>query len=418
MSKPVIDMDTMEIVPSSSETVDKSKGQESTEDGSETEEEVSDESEEEKSKEDGSEEEESNEEEGESEEEKPKEEGPEEEDEEVEESTSDEDTDKIIAERFGEKYGIESQAELEETIDKAVELMDRVESLEKENKTLKETSGKPKFKSKAQEKFVEFAEKTGYDPAKAGDAAMSYSKLITMDIENTDAKLLLEEKFVLERPELTREEALHLFKKKAAKLYDPKREDFEDDADFDEAVKDANIQKKSDAAQAKKWLKKQQDEFKVIEDISDGPKVDEAVLKSIETNEKEYDKFISSTNELILEEEDGSSYKYAFNKDQLKNIKAVMSSWVKNPSSYDEKGNLNSEGPEQMFKRVAASLYFDEILNALSSQMKNQVNIQRVEKIAKVQPKKTKVPGGTEKLPEPDIYTQASNLAKKRKGRG
>lgn len=358
------------------------------------------------------------------------EEAPEEESEEVEEeeeSEEDEDEtpsakkdefdtvepDAYIAQVYGEKYGLKTEKELTTLVENALSVMDEVDALKKERDTLKADGGKPKFASPAHESAFNFVSQ--FDPSMQGEALQTFAKLITMDIDNGDPMMLLEEKFVHENPQWTRSEAQRMFKKDYAKKYTLARDKFDGtDEEFAEEQADMDIMKKGDIARSKTYLKELKSKHKPAE--AEKPRANEAVVKAVEKNAKDYGAYIEKVNEFVSDE-GGEKYTFKLEADKKKQVSDAMNAWVKNPASYDEKGELIGAGsPEEMFNIIVGGMFLKEIIKSVRSQVKNKVETQRVDEIGRVVPKKRKSPAsGESKVNKDDLGAQARQLIKARK---
>lgn len=350
------------------------------------------------------------------EEEKPEseEEEPEEEEKETEEKPDEAiEPDAYIAQVYGEKYNIKTEADLTKMIDNALDVMDELQQVKAERDALKSESGKPKFTSEKQQKAFEFLSQ--FDIDRQGEALDTYAKLLGMDIDNTDPRLLLEEQFVHQHPEWTRQEAQRMFQKEYTKKYTLKRESFDGtDEEFKSEVEDMKIMEKGDVARAKAYLKEQKQKYKPSEKSE--PKSNEAVSEAVKKNAKEYSAYIEKANEISFEDGD-DKYVYKLDAEEKKQVSETMLAWVNNPSSYNEKGELiGASTPEEMYHTVVGGLFLKKIINAVKTQVNNKVSTKRVEEIAEKQPKKRQSPSsGEAKTDKDNLDEQAIQLIKKRK---
>jgi len=344
------------------------------------------------------------------EEEAEKEESEEEKEEQAEEEFDSVTPDDFIKNVFGEKYEVQSQEELEELIENAAGVMENYEALQKQVAELKDQ--KPKFGSQEEEKAFEFIKKFGVP--RQGEAFQTYAKLIAMDVDNADPRMLLEERFVHENPELTREEAQRKFARDFNRKYTLSRESFDGtDAEYKEEVEMLEIDKKSEVNKAKKFLKEQQEKFKPTAK-EEGPKVPEVVQKSIEKNVSSYESFTKDNQELVFEES-GEKVSFKLDKDKSSTISKAMMAWVKNPANYDEKGNLvGVKNMQDMQRQVAGAVFLNDIIKAAVSQVKNSVSGKRIDEVAEKKPDKGKSVSGAKFKKEPDLYDSAAELIRKR----
>lgn len=386
------------------------KKEKSTEKEEESEEEESEESKE--SEEEESEEPES--------EEKEEESEPEEEEESEEESDTDITTpDAFVSHFYGEKYGVKSQKELVAMLDASIDANAELETLradqvqmKKDMETLRVEAGKPKFKSDKEQKAFEFLSQ--YDIDRQGEALDTFAKILGMDIDNTDGVILLEEKFVHEHPEWNRAEAQRMFRKEHARKYTLKRESFDgSDAEFEQEQQDLKIAEKGEIARAKTYLKDVKSKYKPAEKQAEA-QTPEIVTKAIEKNAGDYTGYLGGLKELQFRDSDGDEYKFKLEANHKSQLSKAIDAWVKNPASYDDKGVLKGiSSPNQMTETLAWSMFHDEMINALKSQMKNLVNTKRVDDVAKHQPKKRNAPAGKQaSINGDDLDAQAMRLIK------
>lgn len=307
---------------------------------------------------------------------------------EPEETTPDE----FIKNTFGEKYDIESQEELEERLEIFNEVVEENKELKKQ---LKEVEKNPKFDSDAEKKAYEFVKEYGVERVTDG----TYAALITMDPDKTDKRILLEEQFIMEHDEYTRDEAKRKFKKVFDKEFGPLNEDdFKTPEEFKEAQEERELDLKAASEKAKKAIKKYQADFKgkPNDKKEDKTVVNEAIQKSIATNAKEFEKELAEleTIDYSLSDDPEEDFSVQFKKDQLKAIRAVCESWVKNPVNYNEKGELIAKmDPETVFLRAARMLYGEEIEGKLIEHTRKVYSIKRAEEISEQTPASRKAKG-------------------------
>jgi hypothetical protein len=321
--------------------------------------------------------------------------------------------DDFIKTVYEEKYGIKTQAELDTIVDNAIDLVEKHEKLQTDYDLLKVDAGKIKFTSDKEERAYNFIKK--YDVDRQGEALDTYAKLITMDLDNSDPTMILEEKFVHENPHWTRAEAQRMFQKEFKKKYTIKKEDFDSEDEYKSEVADVEILKKGDVARAKSYLKEQQEKYKPAAK-EEKPKVNEAVTKAVEKNAKDYADYADKLNEVSFGDGD-DKYIFALDKAKKQKISESMGNWVKNPSSYNEKGELEGiKDANEMFNIVVGGLFLKDIVNAAISQVKNKVASKRIDEVAETKPKKRQAPGsGDAKLKGDDLDEQALMIIKKKK---
>jgi hypothetical protein len=326
--------------------------------------------------------------------------------------------DAYIKETLGEKFEINTESELLERLEAADEILQENEELKAQLKEKGEA--KPKFDNDGEEKLFKFIKDIGYNPAKFSEGLQTYARVMSID-ENTDGRIAMEEKYILDHPELTREEAQYKFSKHYTKNFAPlNRDDFESDEEFKEAEKERQIDKKTAEAKAREVIAKKQKDFKSTSDKEDksGPEVNEAVSRSIERNAKEFESHISAVTEIIFspEESEDDDFALKFSPDQLKKIRAVCDNWIKNPANYDEKGKLiGDQDPEVNFKRAAYLLFGDEIVAKNYEHAKTIYSIQRAEQISTTTPNRKSKTGDAGKVALTEEQQWQNIIANKKK---
>lgn len=300
--------------------------------------------------------------------------------------------DDFIAEKYAAQ-GIKTEEELDGVLDSYGKLQTDFDVLKKENETLKATPGKPVFDSEQQEKIYNFVK--DYDLDRVGEGIQTAGRLIGLNIDTAEPRILLEEKFALEHPELTREESLRMFNRDWNKTYNIKLENFDgDDEAFKEEQELLKIQQKTQVAKAKEFLSAKQKEVKAkpkeatgAPKVSDSPVVKTSVTKNVQALEE----FIPKFNSIVYSpsDNDQDDFTVNFSKDQLKEMHGAMKDWVSNPGSYDAKGNLIGESafdPDLQIRKLAYLMYGDEIAAKIYAHAMSQADIKRADQIAKVKP--------------------------------
>jgi hypothetical protein len=432
MAKEVLDLATLDMVPveepkEKAETTSK-KPAETTEEEEEEEEEEKPKPEAKKKKSpeeefesDEDEEEEKEEEESEESEEEESEE--EEKDEEEKEETTDKkkkeeeeevDIDEVIKSTLEEKYGIENQEQL-------TEILDQLDTISEENEELKEKlkvaeEGKPKFKSKTQEKIYDFVK--DYDPEKLADGLITYATIVGMDVEKMDPKLLMEHAFIIEHPNMQIDRARAKFNRDWEKKYVIDEESFEGDAkQLKEKKDDIQDDIEIEADKARKLLKKKQAELKVESEnktTEEEPKVSPEVQSEIKENMKSFLNHFKETHTLTFQPDENDEFKvnYKFSKEELAAIKSLIEKNISNPAHYDKKGKMiGGFDPEEKFIQAAGIIAFRPIVKELLKSARTRSHIIKASEISKQKPIRKAKSSGTV---EEDFMAQAEKLAKKK----
>ena len=321
--------------------------------------------------------------------------------------------DDFIKDEYFEKFEVENKKQLDELLETASNVL--AENTKLKDQLEKAKTNKPQFASEHEEKAFEFVKVF----SNLEDGMQSMAGLLAIDVDKADAKLALEQHYIIEHPELTREQAKSKFERIYAKKYTVKdKADYESEKDYEIAKEDAEIDLKVDSERARKFLKTKQAEIKSVEkkEKSESPEVPEVVQASIERNAKAVNEHAEGVTELIFSPTDDESDNFTFklSKEQQKAVRAAAENWVKNPVSYDADGKFKgSNDPEDILRRTIYAMFGDDVFQSMSSHMVNLANIKRAEDIGKKKP--TEKSKGKADPGELDIYGQAEHLAKKRK---
>lgn len=298
---------------------------------------------------------------------------------------------------------INSEEDLDSVLESVDVLTKRNEDLEKELEAAKAGTDKPKFKSEAQEKLWDFVK--DIDPARIGDRMQVYSRIVGMDVEKENPRLLLEEQFILDHPELPRDRALKKFNHEYSQKYgELNRDDFDNDAAYKDAKELREIDLEDDVNKAKKVIKAEQSKLKTetTTQTEDKPKENPVVAQSIKAITTELTDYVKDFSELIFSPTDNEDHDFHFklSKDQVKTIHNAVNVWVKNPTSYDAKGNLIGGWKiDEQIKQTAYLLYGDEIIDQIVQHALKMKDITRAEEIATKKPdRKAKVAGDDVKV--------------------
>jgi len=346
----------------------------------------------------------------------------------VEESEEDPDPDAKIddffQEKFSEKYGIENEAQFQEVLDRSFELLDENEGLKKEVEELKKAPKDPIFKSETQKAVYDAIK--DYDPERIPDGIQMMAGLINMDLDKTDPKLILEQEFIMQHPELSIDKARKKFQRRFEDKFSIKEEDFDSVEAFKDKKDDLEDDLTIEAAKAKRFIKEKQQEFKKISEDKSQPEeqVNKEVLSSIASNTKAFDEHLNGLDNLIFEVEEDSKnpFIYKFDKAQLTQIKVVADGYLKNDKMYDEKGKLKDIfDPEAIFQRAAFALYGPAMMEEALKSAKKYAQIIKAEQIAKIKPDRKPKSSGDIQDESIDAQTDrlmAKKMAEKKAARG
>lgn len=330
--------------------------------------------------------------------------------------------DDVIAKALEEKFDISNYKDLVETLEGVDALLDEHDKLIEENKKLKEEV-KPelKFDSDSQKKVYEFLTKTGYDPERIGEGLMTHAKLMSMELgKDADPKMILEEKFVIEHPELTRDEAQAKFTREYTRKFVVDKTKFENDDEYKEEVKLAEIDKKSAVAKATEFLKKKQEEFKPAEKSGKKEATETKITKEADDNIKrtvgDFRKYMEGLETLTFTDEKNPSntFTYSVPKKIQKQILEAGSKWLAKPELYNEKGEFSGQhNTEEYAHNVTMSMAWKDVVEKMLRHVEQKAKIINVEQKAEVKPERK---GGTEKgsLEGMDFMEQAEMDANSR----
>lgn len=337
--------------------------------------------------------------------------------------------DEVIAKALEDKYEISSYKDLVETLEGVDALVDAHEKVIAENKKLKEAKPELEFQSDSQKKVYEFLTKTGYDPSKIGEGILTHAKLITMDLsKDADPKMILEEAFVIDHPELTREEARIKFERKYKNEYTVDKAKFDDDKDYNEEVQHVEIDKKTAVAKATEFLKKKQSEFKPDEKEGKKEVAEVKLTKEVDDGIKRtvagFRKYMDGLETLTFTDEKNPSntFTYSVPKRTQKQVLEAGTNWLSKAELYNEKGEIPSNhNAEEYAHNVTMSLVWRDVVEKMLRHTDQKAAIITAERIAEKKPERK---GGAEKgsLEGLDFMASAELLAdqkvKERKAQG
>lgn len=362
----------------------------------ESEEEESEEKKDDKKKNDSEEEEEEESEESEEESEEEESEEEEEESEEKEDKSKDKpsDIDAEIGKLYSEKYSISNQKELEEVLSNVDDVLALNEDLLKENEELKKAPKEPEFANEAQKSAFNFIKDLNPENYQAG--LESWAKIVSMNPDKMDNRLLLEELYVQKHPKLSRDDAQFKFNEIYEKKYKVNKEDFEDDAAYQRAKRSADIDLKNDVEEAKEWFdtKKKELAFKPSEkkNEQEKPEPPAAVKKSIKENLSESEKYFTGLKGVTFfpdDKNEDDKFDLALSASEVKEVKKMVDGWMSNPANYNEKGELPViDDVEKAVQRAVGLLYQDRIISTLYDHAKQVVSAKRVEELSSKHPKR------------------------------
>lgn len=314
-----------------------------------------------------------------------------------------------------DNYGIADEDTLRATLQAADDIAKQNDELTKEIADLKAAKREPEFASDDEKKAFEFIKK--FPVEKFSEGLQTYGRLITMDLEKAEPRILLEEKFIIEHPELTREEALRKFGRDFSKKYSVKVEDYDSEAVYKEEQEDRNIDMKSDAAKARKFLQKQQEEFKAKpadKEQDQKETVNPVIETNIRENVAELDTYMKDFTEIVFapSERKEEEFTYKLTKEQRQQVHEGIKSWIGNPATYGKDGKIvGGYEVEEKAVAVAQLLFGEAMIEKAYKAGLTQGQIKRVDQISTQKPTRTsKASDG--KLPSGNDMDQFERQAK------
>jgi hypothetical protein len=310
-----------------------------------------------------------------------------------------------------EKYGIESQEDLDDVLGNNKKLADE---LEKER-------GKKVFTSEKEEKLHKFL--LGWDLDKIGEGMETAAVLTRIDIPNIDGKRALEEQFILDNTELTRDEAKQLFAREFRKKYDIKKADFDTDEEYEEEKKLTEIQQKKDVSKARKFLEEKQKELKAKPEEKKPEKKDDIPVESIKSYENQIKSFFKKDNKewdrFQYKDETGTElYAIVLDADKRKQVQDAMSAYVQRPDVYDKNGKIDNFDAEELALKFTQLLFGKWMDQEHHKQIKILAQATKAEQLAGKKPDKvSKSMGKASGQSYDEQFAEAARIAKEKRGK-
>lgn len=307
-----------------------------------------------------------------------------------------------------EKYGIETQEDLDEVLDSNKKLADE---LEKER-------NKKVFASEKEEKLHKFLQ--DWDLDKIDQGMESAAVLTKLDIQGIDGKKALEEQFILENTELTRDEAKQLFAREYRTKYEAKKSDFDSDEEFEEEKKLREIQMKKDVSRAKKFLEQKQQQLKVKPEEKKPEKATPTVPEEgLKTYQKELKTFFKDFTKFVYKDENGEPL-YTIPLDEAKRAKVqeAMAAYVQRPDVYDKNGKIPNFDALELSQTFAEILFGKWMNEERNRQIKVLAQATKAEQLAGKKPDKvSKAMGKAAGTSIEEQFAEAARIAKEKAGK-
>lgn len=309
-----------------------------------------------------------------------------------------------------EKYGIENQEDLQAVLESNKKLANELE---------KERSKKV-FKSEKEEKLHTFLQ--DYDLDKIGEGMANFSSLLRLDIDKIDGKKALEEKYILENTELTRDEAKMLFNREFKNKYEPKKTDFDTDEEYEEEKKLIEIQMKKEVAKSRKFLEDKKEQLKSKPEEKKPEKKEDIPQKSLKSYEKDVKNFFKKDdkewNSFSYPDENGKeAYAIVLDDDKRKAVQEAMIAYIQRPDVYDENGKIDNFDPEELALKFTQILFGKWMDQEHYKQIKILAQSTKAEQLAKVKPDKvSKSAGKASGMSFDEQFAEAARIAKEKRG--
>lgn len=311
---------------------------------------------------------------------------------------------------LAEKYGIKNKDELFSVLESLNEIRD-------ENTQLKGRTTDPVFANDKEKGIFEFLKE--YDSLPDGYEMVA--RLNAIDPVNMDGMAALQEAYILDNKDLTRDQAIRLFNREEVKKYENRKakEDYEDQKEWEEDNETLKIKRDRDIAKARKTLvdtrEKVKAEAKQAKEAKKEVKEEPAIpVQSVQKYTKEVDKFFNGFTSLKISEDDGSNeVTLKFTDEQLKGLKDAAYAHVNNPNVYT-KGEIADFDILKLANTFAWALYHPQMSDLMLKQVKTIAQITKAEDIAKKDPDKKSGTDAGDGVGDKTFWGQAEAAAKKK----
>lgn len=317
-----------------------------------------------------------------------------------------------IKEKFGEKFGLETEADLQTVLDNQDALARALEQAKLDLAKPRE----PEYRTDQEKKIAEFLKP--FDPSKFGEGLNTVANLMAIDPASVSGRVALEEAYIINHPELTRDEAKEIFAADVWSKYQVNKDNFESDEEYEKTKRISDIKLKSEEAQARKILSETKEKLKAAEPEK---KIEEKPLEvpaeSVKAYTQEVEKFFNPSKDKVFDRinyssDDGKEVlaSIVFDKEKIEEIKSVMKAHLQNPNAYDKNGKIPNFAAQEFARTIARHLYGDWMDEQLWKQVKVVASKMKAEQIAGTSPEKKSGGSGDMKL---SVDDQFAELAKK-----
>lgn len=247
--------------------------------------------------------------------------------------------------------------------------------------------------------------------------------LTRIDIPNIDGKRALEEQFILDNTELTRDEAKQLFAREFRKKYEIKKADFDTDEEYEEEKKLTEIQQKKDVSKARKFLEEKQKELKARPEEKKPEKKEDIPVESIKSYENQIKSFFKKDNKewdrFQYKDETGTElYAIVLDADKRKQVQDAMTAYVQRPDVYDKNGKIDNFDAEELALKFTQLLFGKWMDQEHHKQIKILAQATKAEQLAGKKPDKvSKSMGKASGQSYDEQFAEAARIAKEKRGK-
>lgn len=317
-----------------------------------------------------------------------------------------------IKEKYGQEYGLESEEDL-------ADVLKNTSALAEEVTTLRAKVNEPKYRTEQEKKIAEFL--TPYDPSKFGEGLNTVAALIAMDPDQISARQAMEESYIINHPNLTRDEAKEKFAYDFDKKYTLKEDDYDDKDRYAKDKRILEIDMKNEEANARKILKEQKEKLKAppVEAKKEEPKKEEPTISEevITGYNNQVEKFFQPAPgksfdriKYLSDDKKEVLFELVLDKNKVSDLKKFMTNYVKNPTVYDKDGKIPNFDPHNLAKTALRIMFGDWQEEQIWNSVKSVAAKLKAEQIAGLTPEKKSAGGGEANL---SIDGQFAALAKK-----
>lgn len=278
-----------------------------------------------------------------------------------------------IKSKFG-TYGVDTEEELEGVLKSTLELSTKYDELQKK-------AAEPIFRTDQEKRVAEFLK--DYDPSKFGEGLTTAAAIMGMDPDAVSGKVAMQEKFILEHPHLTRDEAKDWFDDEYAK-YHVDKEKFDDDAAYEKQKRIMDIKLKDEETRSRSFLKEQKQKLKSTDKPETTTTKFELDKPTVEGYTREIEKFLPTFDKIEVKDEDGKAvvFNVVLDKEKQKDIKTFMMRHIQNQQAYGDDKKIANFAAPQLAKTALRLLHGDWLEAQMVKQIKTLAAVMKAEDIS------------------------------------